>query len=266
MPFQSVNTIVMLMTFVAFVLAIGLHNGMEGVIATVLGDTSLAREGKLTFNPLRHMTPFGTVVAVITSFTFTLPGGLGWGRLVRPDARRLRIGPNAGLVILALSGILTYFVVGLLIALVFSRFLLSAHDLATLVLCIDSGTKGGPLQGCLAAWQPGWLLRAEQFVYIFGYVNLILGFLNLIPLYPLDGYHILFAFLPTNAAISFRNGEQWHELILAGIFFLLPLLLSLGQLPVQFTPLGLLQSASLNIISSLADHGLPGAYNLFFNL
>lgn len=251
------NTILMVMAFVAFMLALAFHHGMQALVATMLGDTSLTRERRLSFNPVRHMTPFGTVVALVTSFTFGIPAGLGWGRLVRPDARRLRVGPSTGLVLIALTGILSNILLGVGIAFALKQMPpLTNNDAACVVL------QGGPLQGCLIHWQPGWLLRIEQFGYIFAIVNIMLGLVNLIPLYPLDGYHILFTLLSANAALSYRNSEQWQELILAGIFFLVPFLLQIARFPFQFSPIGIFQSAGIQIAARVSQGPITFFYLL----
>ena len=75
--------------------------------------------------------------------------------------------------------------------------------------------------------QPGWLLYIMQFLIAFAVTSVGLALLNLIPLYPLDGYYILFAILPSGPAITYRNAIQYMELILLLILFLIPYLLQI---------------------------------------
>ena len=250
-----VNTILMLMTFIAFLLALGVHYSAQSLVAIVLGDTSPSRERRLTLNPVRHLSPFGTCVAVISSFTFGLPAGIGWGTIIRPDARRLRIGANAGVIVIALSGILANLIIGVGLSFVFRSIPLHGADLLNCPLA-----AGGPLQSCLESWQPGWLLRIEQFGFIFASVNIAFGIFNLIPLFPLDGYHILFTLLPNGPAISYRNSEQWQELGLAALIFFLPFLLSLAG--ISFSLLGLLQGESYAIVETITN----GQFGFLLNL
>ncbi len=73
-------------------------------------------------------------------------------------------------------------------------------------------------------------------VFEFIWINLILGFFNLIPVPPLDGSKILFAILPAELAYRLRPIEQYGFLLLVGIMFLAPALLNvLIVTPAQFT-------------------------------
>jgi Zn-dependent protease len=73
-----------------------------------------------------------------------------------------------------------------------------------------------------------------QFLIAFAVTNVGLALLNIIPLYPLDGYYILFAILPSGPAITYRNTIQYMELILLLILFLIPYLLQI--LRIGFDP------------------------------
>jgi Zn-dependent protease len=245
------NTILIMMTFVAFILTIGLRYGAQALVTSLLGDGSLAREHRLTVNPARHMASLGTWVGVIFSFPIGggLPAGLGWGRPVRPDATRLSVGANSGTILVALSGIVTNFVVGIVVAVGLGFIPFSLANMMQANGCLGSHLQGGPLQSCLMGWQPGWALRLEEFALVFASVNILVGLLNLIPLYPLDGYSILFALLPERAAINYRNSQATQELILAGILLLVPFLFNIARVPQEFAPSYLLQLASYKILS-----------------
>jgi Zn-dependent protease len=230
-----VNIILMAMTFAAFLLAIGFHYSVQALVAAMLGDGSLARERRITLNPSRHAEPIGICVALISAFpaglTGITPTAIGWGRPLRPDANRFSIGISPGLIVFALSGIVANVGLGLLIALAFGLFVpASGTDASMASACLSNAHTafGGPLQGCLAAWQPGIALRVEQFVYVFALANITYGLLNIIPLFPLDGYYILFALLPGQMAISYRNRQQMQELILVLVLFVLPFIFALG--------------------------------------
>ncbi len=250
------NTILMMMTFAAFVLAMGIRYATQAFVAAMLGDGSPARDRRLTLNPARQLAPMGTMVALISAFpapgflsaSYLGPVGLGWGKPIRPNTLRLSAGPNAGLVIIGLSGIIINLLVGSLAALLLA--LLPIHGLSLSDLnCIDVGhLQGEPLQSCLSFWQPAWALRLEQFTFVFASVNLLIGLLNIIPLFPLDGYHILFAFLPTKAAVGYRNNEFVQEMVLVGLLFFLPFLLQIIGAPQTLNPFYWLQQFSYSII------------------
>ncbi len=226
------NIILMAMTFVAFLLALGVRYSALSLAATLLGDATIARERRLTLNPARHMEPMGTCVALISAFPAILTGlptSVGWGKPLRPDANRFGMGPNIGLIFYALTGILTNIILGVAIAFAIGFVPASDQTVNLFTACLGHGDiQGGPLQGCLSAWQPGVLLRAEQFVYVFALANITLGLLNIIPLFPLDGYYILFALLPSEVAVAYRNRQQLQEIILLALLFVLPFLMALS--------------------------------------
>jgi Zn-dependent protease len=80
---------------VAFILAIAAHEGNHALVATVLGDDTPRRAGRLTLNPLRHVNGTGLIIFVLAGF--------GWG-LTPVDFRKLRPNPRAGAAIVALAG------------------------------------------------------------------------------------------------------------------------------------------------------------------
>lgn len=247
------NTIAMAMTFLAFVLAIAVRYAAQGLVATLLGDGSPAREGRLTLNPVRHFATLGGVVALVSAFPIAgLPVGLGWGKPMRADVHRFSVGPNTGLIIIAVAGIAANLILGSLIALGLGLIPISAAQQTVLGTC-PFIFHGGALQSCLAPWQAGWILRLVQFGYIFASVNFVLAILNLVPLYPLDGYNILFALLPEGPAIAYRKSQTYQELILVGIIFLVPLLLAFSNAPVQFSPSQLLLQGGYSIVNRLSN-------------
>ena len=227
---------VMIETFVAFVLALTLHNVAQALMAAALGDPTPINKGRSSLLPGAHLSAIGVIVAIVTSITSAC--GLGWGKPVETDAPRLRPGPNLGIIIVALTGIVTNLVIGLGIAFGL-KFLPGVHELETAYAnCLGPDGRpvgvGSLLITCLHGAQPGWLLYTQQFLIAFAVTNVGLALLNIIPLYPLDGYYILFAILPSGPAITYRNAIQYMELILLLILFLIPYLLQI--LRIGFDP------------------------------
>jgi Zn-dependent protease len=262
----------MTMTFAAFVLAMGIRYAAQAFVAAMMGDGSPARDRRLTLNPARQLAPLGTMIALISAFpaqgflaTSAIPIGLGWGKPIRPNSLRLSAGPNTGLVLIGLSGIVVNLLIGSLAALLLALLPIHAIDLG--VATCATQFHGAPLQSCLSFWQPAWALRLEQFVFVFASVNLLIGLLNIIPLFPLDGYHILFAFLPTNAAVSYRNNEFVQEMVLVGLLFFLPFLLQIIGAPPTLNPFYWLQVFSYSIIDLFTvPHYGDTLVNIFINL
>ncbi len=146
----------------------------------------------------------GTLLCVILAF-FPLaagPVGLGWGKPIKVDPWKLRGGPNGGTLLVSVAGILTSLIVGLLFGVVL-RF----------------------LPGALYA--NAIIMRVPQLILVFASVNISLAIFNLIPLYPLDGYQIVYTLLPSRQATQFARSAQYGPFIILAILFLLPFL---GQL------------------------------------
>jgi Zn-dependent protease len=207
-----INVILAFMIIVSFLIAMVLHEFGHSLVATWLSDPTPRAEGRLTLGLRVNLDPLGTLLCVILAF-FQVPAGpvgLGWGRPVKVDPWKLRGGPNGGTLMVALGGILMSAFVGVLFA-VLLRFL------------------PGSLLTNLN------LIRIPQFILTFASVNFALAIFNLIPLYPLDGYQILYTLLPSRQAVSFARSATYGPFIILLIIFLLPFLgqiTGLGSFPL----------------------------------
>jgi Zn-dependent protease len=224
-----INVILAFMIIISFLISLILHEFGHSLVATWLGDPTPRAEGRLNLNLRVHLDPLGTLLCVILAF-FAVPAGpvgLGWGKPVKPDPWKLRGGPNAGTLMVALGGILMNIVVGVVAAIVL-RLLPSSLSQSTLAI------------------------RIPQFVLTFASVNFSLAIFNLIPLYPLDGYQILYTLLPNRQAVGFSRSATYGPFIILLLIFLLPFLgqiSGLGSFPLfriaYYILLGSLKLASL---------------------
>ncbi len=214
------NVVFIAMLFGAFVVSICIHESAHTLVALALGDPGPRNDGRLSMNPLRQMTAMGTAVAIVLAF---LSGGLtlGWGKPVRFDALKLRLGPNVGTILVALAGPVANLALGLGCAFAIraipqpQQFFLDAN----------SNLAGATALQLVDGTLPWWVLRGEQLLFAFAVVNIGLFLVNLIPLYPLDGYRVVFALLPSRQAVSFRRAEPYMELIILALLFVLPMIL-----------------------------------------
>jgi Zn-dependent protease len=230
---MEINVLLALMVILSFLIAIPLHEFGHALMASWLGDKTPRSEGRQSLSWRTHIDPLGTIMCVVMAFQPGLAVGLGWGKPVKPDPWKMRVGPNAGLLIVAVAGPIFSLLIGIVVA-VLVRFLPPALFESVLAL------------------------RVPQFLIVFASVNIGLTLLNIIPLYPLDGYQILYTLLPSRQAVQFAKSAAYGPLIILALFFLLPFLAQfsglssfpLFQLPYYFW-LG-----SMNIISA-ASGQLP---------
>lgn len=189
------------------IFAITLHEAAHGYVARLLGDDTAYMMGRVSFNPMRHIDPLGTIAIPLLLYFVT--GGafmFGYAKPVPIAFRNLR-NPRWGSMWVSLAGPACNF----LQALVWGVF-----GVALAVLSVDE-----PFFTRMAAAGVG--------------VNLVLGVLNLFPLPPLDGGRVLTALLPPRQAIGLARLEPYGffivmALVMTGVltkFWLRPLV-SLG--------------------------------------
>lgn len=185
MLFSNQSPSVFVGILVALVVGITFHEFTHALVADRLGDHRPRSLGRVSLNPLHHLDPMGAI--------FFLLAGFGWGKPVPVNSYALRPG-RIGLTVVALGGPIANFAVAIAVAIVF-RVLLGA--------------------GLLAAAFPNEVLQLVV------YFNVALGLFNLIPIPPLDGSKVLYAFLDPATAFRLRPVlEQYGALILlAAVFF-----------------------------------------------
>lgn len=193
----GINVLLSVMVIVSFLLAIPLHEWAHAQMASWLGDRTPKAEGRQTLVWSAHLDPIGTLLCVILAFQSGI--GFGWGRPVKPDPWKMKVGANTGVLIVACAGPIFSLIVGLVTALI-------AHFFWPIVF-----SAGNP-----------FLDRILQFLIVFASVNIGIALVNLIPLYPLDGYQILYTLLPSKQAVQFSRSATYGPFIILAIFFLLP--------------------------------------------
>jgi Zn-dependent protease len=196
---SQIDVIVAFMIILAFLISIALHECGHVLMASWLGDNTPRAEGRQTLSFRPHIDPVGLLMCIILAFQpiGAPPVGLGWGKPVKPDPWKMKVKPDTGVLLVACAGIVTSLLVGLIIT-------------ALLVF----------VQGSLQSNILGKLLLA--FLIIFGLVNIAMAIFNLIPLYPLDGYQIVYTLLPSKQALKFARSAPYGPFIILVIFFFLP--------------------------------------------
>lgn len=173
---------------VILIFSIILHEISHGAVANSLGDPTAKEEGRLTLNPFSHLDPIGSFLLPIFLFFIQSPFLIGWAKPVPINPYNLR-NPKWDLAKIALAGPALNFSLALFFAFLV-RFLHLPNNLLTIFSVII-------------------------------FLNLLLGIFNLVPIPPLDGSKILFAFLPRSLDYVRIFMEQFNLFLLLAFFLLM---------------------------------------------
>ncbi len=184
----------------AMTLSFSVHEFMHASTAVWLGDPTPRNMGRLTLNPIAHLDPVGTILLLVAGF--------GWGKPVMYNPRNLnRFRSYRGMNIMVhLAGVTGNFIVGLISALLAGIF-------SVLALKFDAGVIGDRITPFYALYM------------LFTYTNIIslmlLGF-NLLPIPPLDGFHVLEECLPykVRSTEGYRRFQLFSPYIIWIVFIL----------------------------------------------
>ena len=179
-------------------LAISVHEAAHGYMAFRRGDYTAKLMGRITLNPIKHIDPVGTVLVPLM-LAFSGTGVLfGWAKPVPVSSVNFK-SPRKDNAIVSLAGPASNFLLAAILALIF-RLLL---------------------------WIPGndaimssVVLKPLVIMVIFGIkISLVLGVFNLIPVFPLDGSHIVQGLLPPHQAQVYSRHERYGFIILIVLMF-----------------------------------------------
>lgn len=176
---------------IVLIMSVVVHEVAHGYTAYLLGDNTARNSGRLTLNPLKHLDPFGSVILPLLLVLMNAGFVIGWAKPVPYNPANLR-DEKKGTFLVAVAGIL-----------------------ANLVLVIFFGLliRFAPMLGIPMSAS---FFKITSIIVI---LNLVLALFNLIPIPPLDGSKIMFAFLPYKYRYIENFLEKWGMFLL--LFFII---------------------------------------------
>lgn len=176
----------------AILAALTFHEYAHGWVADKRGDSTARLLGRLTWNPLSHLDPIGTLALIFTP--------VGWAKPVPVNFDNLRH-PRRDMVLVAAAGP--------------GANLILASVCAGLLRQFD-GTEGMDES---AAWLLSWFTPVYHMLRWSVLINVALAVFNLIPVLPLDGGRVMAGLLPPRQAASYGRLERYGFVILIVLIF-----------------------------------------------
>ncbi len=172
----------MVIRVIPALICITLHELSHGLVACWMGDDTAKRMGRLTLNPVKHIDWWGLLMMVLFKF--------GWAKPVPVNMYRFK-NPKRGMAITALAGPVS-------------------NILITVVCLVLYGLLYRPLY--LSGGMAGMIVM--ELIVTTGFLSVSLAVFNILPISPLDGSKVLFAFLSDRAYDKLMRYERYGMIIL----------------------------------------------------
>ena len=210
---REVVLMIIVMLF-ALTISFSFHEFMHAKVADWLGDDTPRLMGRITMNPRAHLDPMGTVLLLLVGFGWGKPVVYNPGKLNRFKSKRLMN------IMVSLAGVTGNFIIALVSMCLIAVILLITKHSAVMPYsdAIVILSKGLENTGDIPFY-------AAVIIYLLFYTYMfsisLLAF-NLLPIPPLDGFHVVERLLPVKVTYSngFRKFAQYGPMVLMVLVFL----------------------------------------------
>ncbi len=208
--------------------AMVLHEYAHGWVAHYYGDNTAKQAGRLTFNPLAHIDPIGTILVPLMFIIFPSGFFFGWAKPVPVQPGQLR-NPRQHMGLVAAAGPGMNLLLAIISALLLSLIFFMNPSLQDYSNTQPKSETQQDLPGMVVLPIAVMLLYSVK-------INIVLMVFNLLPIPPLDGGRVLVSVLPYQAAKIVSELEPYGMLILLGLIFLDPQLHLIGTVLGNLVP------------------------------
>ena len=193
-PFDAQWLLYKLMLLPALLFSLVIHEYAHARTALAFGDRTAYHQGRLTLNPLAHLDPIGTLCIFLVNF--------GWARPV--PVNPLNLYPRKlGDIAVSLAGPFSNLGLAIAAALLTRLWWAFGHRVAS----------------------PDTVDAVARYVLVLASVNVMLFTFNLIPLFPLDGHHVVRELLPIDSQHGFMDWQiRFGRMLLMAMIFVPALL------------------------------------------
>jgi Zn-dependent protease len=244
MPLDT-HAILLLLSVLAppVIIAITTHEASHGFIAWKCGDDTAYQRGRVTFNPLKHIDAFGTII--LPAMMFVSFGGMfGYAKPVPINPNRFHH-YRRDYVLVAAGGPGSNIVLAIASALLLNLVPHEAQDLNSGNLLTRMMYEPLFSSGWLTAWISAVLVNSIT-------INVVLAIFNMLPMLPLDGGRVVAALLPQGLSRAYARTERFGMLVLLALI-LLPQLLG-NHLAVDINILGWILGPASRYVRSIIGH------------
>ncbi len=186
--FDNLSAIEIVAVILSILISMGFHEAVHAFVSHWLGDTTAKNEGRLTLNPLKHVDLYTTILLPLLMILIHVPP-IFIAKPVPFNPEKVKYG-DFGVALIGLSGPITNFVLALIGSIIIKIF---GSDMPNITI----------------------------YLLLFVEINILFFIFNLIPIPPLDGSRVLYAFAPDSLQKIMRRIESFGFISILIVFVLL---------------------------------------------
>jgi len=190
--FQNFNLLEAITSLPGILIGFTFHEYAHAYTSARFGDPTPESQGRLTINPLAHIDVWGLLLIIFAGF--------GWAKPVQTNPSYYRGDVKKKDMIVSMAGPMTNLVIAIIVCII--------------ILVISRLELLGTLDGAMAS-------TVADILYNAAWINCVLFIFNLIPIPPLDGFHILSDLMPESSRNIIFTMDRYGYIILM-VFILSP--------------------------------------------